>query len=83
MAVEQRTTEAFKQVEGGREDLTFPEMLRFQCPCGHVIKKRKDSFLPGAHMLTCTVCHNSSSEIHMLNGEILGVRSKNSHGEVG
>lgn len=77
-AAEQRVTEeAFEQVEAEAGD------LRFRCVCGHIIKKRGDSFLPGAHMLVCTVCGNTSSEIVMLNGKVEGVRTKDSAGRVG
>jgi hypothetical protein len=70
--------EPFDQIETDEKN-----GVRFRCVCGHIIKKREDSFLPGAHMLSCAGCGNSSSEIRMLNGETVGIRTKDSAGRVG
>lgn len=71
-------SEAFNEVEGDHSS-----EFHFQCDCGHVIRKRKDSFLVGAHMLTCSVCGNSSSVIILLDGSTEGIRTKDSAGRVG
>jgi predicted RNA-binding Zn-ribbon protein involved in translation (DUF1610 family) len=69
---------AFRELEANEGE------LRFSCPdCGHAIKKRKDSFLPGAHMLICAECGRKGSEIEQLDGELVGVRKKDSAGRVG
>jgi predicted RNA-binding Zn-ribbon protein involved in translation (DUF1610 family) len=58
--------------------------VRYSCGgCGNRVKKRRDSFLPGAHMIICAQCGNSDSEIATLSGETVGVRSKDSAGRVG
>lgn len=45
------------------------QYFRLRCQCGHVIKKRKDSFVPGLHVVICLVCGNNSTEVTMLDGE--------------
>lgn len=54
----------FMEVEG-----TDASMIYMRCECGHVIKKRHDSFLPGAHVIVCLACNEASSEVEMLSGE--------------
>ena len=67
-----------------REVIGTEAEVRYRCDdCGHIIKKRRDSFLPGAHMLICAQCGNSSSEITLLEKGTVGVRKKDSAGRVG
>lgn len=57
---------AFHEVESRNSDL-----FAFQCSCGHVIKKRRDSFLPGSHQMICIMCGHTSSEMELLTGAVV------------
>jgi hypothetical protein len=59
---------AYVEVECRDESL-----IAIQCVCGHVIKKRKDSFIPGGHQAICTICGYTDSEIKMQSGETVKV----------
>ena len=54
----------YHEVEG-RDDARF----YFRCHCGQVIKRRRDSFVPGLHVVICLACNNFSTTIVMLNGK--------------
>lgn len=57
----------FREVEGDNA-----ECMSLLCPaCGNVIKKRRDSFLPGAHMVICILCHTTSPDIELLDGQVI------------
>lgn len=55
--------EGYAEVEGPEDQ------IRLRCQCGNIIKKRRDSFLPGSHVAVCLVCHNQSTEVTLLTGE--------------
>lgn len=59
----------YQEIEGPEDQ------MRLRCVCGHVIKKRRDSFLPGAHVAICTVCGNISSVVKLLSGEKMEITS--------
>jgi hypothetical protein len=67
-AENQATKMRFEEIEGGP-----PEQMRLKCHCGNVIKKRRDAFLPGAHVVICLACSNTSSEVTLLSGETRAV----------
>lgn len=56
----------------------------FRCDlCTEVSHKRKDLFLPGAHCLICQNfkhCTNASTELHMLDGQVLAVGNESHRG---
>lgn len=45
------------------------ERIYLKCQCGQIIKKRRDSFIPGLHVAICLACHNISTEVELLGGE--------------
>ena len=49
------------------------DQIRLRCECGQIIKKRRDSFLPGAHVAICLACGNTSSEIELISGETVEI----------
>jgi len=53
-----------------------PSLAAFQCQCGQVIKKRKDAFVPGLHVLICLACGDRSSEIQLMSGEVKAVTAE-------
>ena len=59
----------YQEVEG-TDELRF----YFLCHCGQRIKRRRDAFMPGLHVLICLACHNISTDIKMLSGEEVGQR---------
>lgn len=64
------TKEAYSEVEGPEDQ------IRLRCQCGHVIKRRRDSFLPGTHVAICTVCGNQSSAVVLLTGETRAITAE-------
>jgi hypothetical protein len=55
---------AYEEVEG--DDAA---RIYLRCHCGQVIKKRRDSYVPGLHVVICLACNNCSTEAHLLSGE--------------
>lgn len=55
---------------------TRPELIALRCHCGQIIKKRRDSFLPGMHVAICLACGNISSEIVLLDGATVAVTAE-------
>ena len=43
------------------------------CRCGHFIARRRDSFLPGTHVIICLQCGNISTEVERLDGTTVAV----------
>jgi hypothetical protein len=66
----QATKHPYNEVEA-RE-----ELIALQCRCGHVIKKRRDTFQPGLHVVICLACSNCSTEIEMMSGEHVEVTAE-------
>jgi predicted RNA-binding Zn-ribbon protein involved in translation (DUF1610 family) len=55
----------YQEVETENEKL-----MALTCPdCQNVIKQRKDTFLPGAHMVICVLCGFTSADVNLVNGE--------------
>lgn len=58
--------------QGAFHEVLSPEAnaLALKCPtCHTVVLKRRDSFLVGAHHLTCRKCGYGSREIILLGGD--------------
>lgn len=55
---------SYQEVEG-----TDSDRIYLRCQCGQIIKKRRDSFLPGLHIVICLACNNCSTELVQLDGE--------------
>jgi hypothetical protein len=58
------THEGYAEVEGNEDGY-----VRLKCQCGQVVKKRRDAFVPGLHVVICLACGNNSTEVTMLDGE--------------
>ena len=43
------------------------------CRCGNFISRRRDSFLPGTHVVICLQCGNISTEVERLDGTTVSV----------
>ena len=54
----------YEEVEGAD-----PKLMYLHCHCGQIIKKRRDSFVPGLHVVICLACNNCSTELTRLDGE--------------
>jgi len=67
-AENQATKKAYAEIEGEK-----PETIYMKCCCGQVIRKRRDAFLPGLHVVICLACSNCSSEVELLSGETVKV----------
>jgi archaellum component FlaF (FlaF/FlaG flagellin family) len=64
------TAEGKAATKNGYTEVEGPEdQIRLLCDCGQVIKKRRDSFLPGTHTCICLACGNTSSTVKLLSGE--------------
>jgi len=56
---------SFTQVEGKHDE------VRLRCDgCGHVVKKRDDSFVPGLHVVHCLGCGDKTDVVVLLSGEV-------------
>lgn len=55
---------------------TRPELIAVQCHCGQVIKKRRDTFQSGLHVIICLACSNVSSEVQLLDGKTVAVTAE-------
>lgn len=55
---------SYTEVETENQDC-----FALRCPdCNNVIKKRKDSFIPGGHMLICVLCNHVGSAVDLMDG---------------
>lgn len=56
---------SFTEIEAQEGD------TRLKCDeCGHVVKKRTDSFVPGLHVIHCLGCGTKSDVAVLLSGEV-------------
>ena len=55
---------------------TRPELIALKCHCGQVIKRVRDQFQPGLHVVICLACGNVSTEIQLRDGATVAVSSE-------
>jgi hypothetical protein len=55
----------------------FGDNIELECPqCKNIIKKRRDSFVPGLHQVICVKCDHESTAVDLLTGEHREVRDQ-------